>query len=178
MKKYRIEIKWAIIHAVIVLLWTAVERLSGLHDQYLEVQQNIAILLLIPTILVYVLAMLDKRKNVYEGSMSYVQGFLCGLGLTVGILALTPFVQFIASYIISPYYFDNLIAYSVSTGNASQEQAASRFTYPSFVFTNLVFQMITGVVFAAFIALGTKSDKKSDRSLNPKGENKKAAAVS
>lgn len=161
MKQFRIEIKWAIIHAGVMLLWVSAERLTGLHTKHIDLQQNISILILLPVILIYVLANLDKRKQVYGGDMTYVQGFMCGIGLTVCILILTPVVQFISSYLISPHFFENLITYSVDRGIYTRDQAARQFTFTNFVFTNMIFQMITGVVFSAFVPIWTKSSKES-----------------
>lgn len=161
MSQYRIEIKWAIIHAIILLIWVLIEQLSGLRDTNLELQQNISILILVPTIIIYVLTILDKKRHFYKGEMSFVQGFLCGIALTVCIMILTPVVQFISSYLISPHYFENLISFTVKKGEVTREMAEKQFTYGNFLFTNLVFEMITGVVFAAFIPLWTKSAKES-----------------
>lgn len=162
-QQYRIEIKWAIYYSVFLLLWTAIEKISGLHGRYIELQQDLSIFLLIPAIVFYILALVNKKKYFFKGSMPYVQGFFSGIVLTVCIMALAPLVQFISYFIISPHYFSNLIQYSTDKGIYNAAQAARQFNYGNFLFINEVFLMLTGVVFSAFIPLflNTNSGSKS-----------------
>lgn len=161
-QQYKTEIKWAVYYSIFLLLWTTAERIAGLHDHHIALQQNLSILLLIPAVIFYVLQLIDKRKSFFDGNMSYVQGFFSGIIFTVCIMILAPFVQFISYYIISPHYFANLIKYSVSNNLYTKDQAAQQFNYGNFLFINEVFQMITGVVFAAFVALFLKNDSASE----------------
>lgn len=85
--------------------------------------------------------------------MTYVQGFFSGVIFTICIMILTPAVQAISYFIISPHFLANLSDYSVAKGIFSKEQAAQQFNYGNFLFINEVFQMLSGVVFAAFIPL-------------------------
>ena len=71
MKTYRIEIKWALISAAMFLAWMIMEKLAGLHDKHLEQQPVVTTLILIPSIIIYVLALLDKKKSYYSGRMTY-----------------------------------------------------------------------------------------------------------
>jgi hypothetical protein len=48
--------------------------------------------------------------------MTYLQGIVCGLILSVIIAILSPGVQWIISYVISPEYFPNVIKRSVEIG--------------------------------------------------------------
>lgn len=159
MSQYRFEIKWSVIYAVVVMLWFLGERIAGLHGRYISRQGDIALLLFFPIILIYFLANIDKKRNFYNGEMTYLQGFLSGLRLTIGILILTPVIQLISSYVISPGFFNTMIDYSVATGSLTPKQAAWQFSYGNFVFTNLLAEIITGVPIAAFVPIWTKSAK-------------------
>lgn len=159
MPQYRIEIKWSVIYAVAVMLWFLGERIAGLHGRYISRQEDIALFLFLPVIIIYFLANIDKRRNFYKGEMTYLQGFLSGLRLTVCILILTPLTQFISSYVISPGFFSNMIEYSVSTGSLTPKQADWQFSYGNFLFTNILSEIITGVPIAAFVPIWTKSAK-------------------
>src|SRR5687768_2460073 len=99
MKKYKIEIKWAFIFAGMFLLWMLMEKLAGLHDKHLDKQQFVTMLILIPSIFIYLLTVLDKKRNFFGGSITYKQGLISGLALTVFIVALSPINQLITSYI-------------------------------------------------------------------------------
>lgn len=152
-KDYRVEIKWAIYYSIFLLIWFVIEKIFGLHDERIALQQNVSFFILIPTVAFYVLEMVNKRKQFYSGRMTYFQGFITGIIYTVCIMILTPLVQFICYFIISPGYFKNLVDYSLSTGVYNNVQAAQQFTLGNFLFINEVFIMLTGVVFAAFIPL-------------------------
>lgn len=119
----------------------------------------------------YVLQLINKNRHFYKGSMTYVQGFFSGVIFTLCIMLLTPLVQFISYFIISPDYFSNLTNYSIAKGIFTKEQATQQFNYGNFLFINEVFLMLTGVVFAAFVPLYFKIDK---RNIN---ETQKKAAI-
>lgn len=160
MKKYKIEIRWAFIHAIVFLLWMVMEKLAGLHDTHLDKQQFVTTLVLIPSIIIYVLAMQDKKKNYYSGSMTYKQSFICGLMLTLFVILLSPVNQLITSYIITPDYFANVIEHTVKSGMFTREQAEARFNNKSYIMTGIVGGLVMGVIFSAIISIFTKSKRK------------------
>lgn len=93
MKKYRIEIKWALLFSVMGLAWMLLEKVSGLHDRYLDYQLYLTNIFAIPAIWLFVLAFKDKKNNFYNGRMSYLQGVKTGLIMTVLIAMLSPLTQ-------------------------------------------------------------------------------------
>lgn len=160
MKKYKIEIKWALIFAVMFLLWMVLEKLTGLHDKHLEKQRFVTMLILIPSIIVYTLAILDKKKNFYAGNMTYKKSFLSGLILTFFVVILSPINQLITSYLITPDYFANVIEHTVKSGMFTQEQAEAQFNIKSYIITSIVGGLVTGLIFSAIISIFTKSKNK------------------
>ena len=159
-KKYRIEIKWAFIFMAVLLGWMVLERLAGLHDKHIVMQQYITWGFLIPAIWVYVLTLKDKKKNFYNGQMTYSQGFMAGLIMTVVVTIFSPLNQWIVSYIITPHYFDNVIAYSVEHGyNASLEEAQAFFNYKNYAIQSTIWALVMGVVFSLIIAAFVRSKK-------------------
>lgn len=160
MKKYSIEIKWAFIFAAMYLLWMTMEKLAGLHDKYLEQQQFVTMLILIPAVIIYVLAIKDKKKNYYAGNITYKQSFMSGFILTVFVVLLSPINQLITSYIITPDYFANVIGHTVKSGMFTQEQAEAQFNIKSYIITSIVGGLVTGVIFSAVISIFTRSKNK------------------
>ena len=157
MNKFKIEIKWAIIFIVMMLLWMVLERLTGLHDVHIDKHPIYTNFVAILAILVYVLALLDKRKNFYNGVMSYKQGFMAGLIITLIVTAFSPLTQYITSTIISPEYFTNVINYSVNEGLMSQTEAEAYFNLKSYLMQVIIFTPIMGIVTTAIVAIFTKS---------------------
>lgn len=157
MKTRKTEIKWALIFAAMYLLWMTMEKLAGLHDKYLEQQQMVSMLVLIPSIIIYVLALLDKKKNYYAGQMTYKQSFISGLMLTLFIVILSPVNQLITSYLITPDYFSNVIEHTVKSGMFTREQAEQQFNVGNYIVTSAVGGLITGLIFSAVISIFTRS---------------------
>lgn len=160
MKKYKTEIKWAFIFSAMVLLWMVAEKLSGLHDKYIDRQQFVTTLVLIPAIIIYVLAIKDKKRSYYAGSMTYWQSFVSGLILTLLVVLLSPLNQLITSYIISPGYFNNAIEHTVKSGMFTREQAEAQFNTRNYIITSIVGGLVTGIAFSAVISIFTKSASK------------------
>lgn len=157
MKKVAIENKWAFIFMGIFLLWMLLERVTGLHSTHLDMQQYLTMLYVIPAIWIYVLALKDKRKNYYGGLMTYKQGFTTGIIISVIVAAFSPVTQWIVSYVISPEYFSNVIAYSVETGyHQTLAEAEAQFNYGTYAVQSTIWALVMGVVTSAVVALFTR----------------------
>lgn len=160
MKSIKIEIKWAVIFSIMGLLWMVLEKVSGLHGKYIDHHLYLTNLFAIPAIIVMVMALKDKKKNFYNGQMSYKQGLISGIILSVFIAALSPLTQWITSYVITPEYFPNVIKRSVEVGYyATIEEAEAYFNYPNYAKQSAIGALIMGVVTVAIamIFIRTKS---------------------
>ncbi|WP_163515562.1 DUF4199 domain-containing protein [Gelidibacter japonicus] len=162
MKTRTIEIKWAIIFSVVGLLWMLMEKLTGLHSTHIDKHMYLTNLFAIPAIIMMVLALKDKKRNFYKGQMSYKQGFVSGLIISVFIALLSPLTQWITSTIITPEYFPNVIAYSVETGyHKSVAEAEAYFNLKNYIIQSSISALIMGIITTAVIMvfLQTKSKK-------------------
>ncbi|REG85398.1 DUF4199 domain-containing protein [Algoriphagus antarcticus] len=157
MKNIKIEIKWALIFVVMMLAWMILEKSLGWHDEKISDHATMTNLVAIPSIAIYVFALLDKRKNFYHGVMSYYQGFMSGLIITLIVAILSPLSQYITSVLISPEYFTNVINYAVSTGEMTQENAESYFNLQSYMIMSAAGALIMGVITSAIVAILVKS---------------------
>ncbi len=81
------------------------ERLTGLHSNHIDKHAIFTNFIAIPAIAIYVFALLDKRKNFYQGTMTYKQGFVTGFFITLIVTVFSIATQYITSTIISPDYF-------------------------------------------------------------------------
>ncbi len=156
MKKFAIEIKWGLIFVVITLLWMYLEKSLGWHDELIHKHAVYTNFFAILAIALYVIALLDKRKNFYQGKMSWLQGFLCGVGITVVVVILSPLSQYITHAIITPDYFPNVIEYSVEQEKMTLEQAQKYFSVQSYIVQSVIGSTAMGTVTSAIIALIVK----------------------
>jgi hypothetical protein len=150
MKDIRIEIKWAILFSIMGLVWMLLEKLSGLHSTYIDYHIYLTNLFAIPAIWVMVLALKDKKKSSYNGQMSYGQGILSGLILSVFIACISPLTQWITTYIITPEYFPNVIKRSVELGYyKTTEEAQANFNYANYAQQGAIAAFVMGLVTTA-----------------------------
>ena len=75
MKKYKIEIKWAIIFVIASLLWMVLENALGWHDELIQKHPLYTLLFAVVAIAIYVFALIDKKKNFYNGKMNWTDGY-------------------------------------------------------------------------------------------------------
>lgn len=156
MKKFGIEIKWGVLFIIITLLWMFGEKVAGLHDENIEKHYIVTNFFALIAIAVYVIALLDKRKNYFEGKMNWLQGFISGLIVTLVVAILTPLSQYITNAIISPGYFQNMIEYSIETGKLTREAAEANFNMKSYIIQSSIFAPVVGIITSAIVALFVK----------------------
>ena len=156
MKKYSIEIKWGIIFTIASLLWMYLEKLTGLHGEHIDQHPIYTNFFSIVAITIYVLALIDKRKNALGGTMNWSQGFMTGFLITIVVTILSPVVQLISHNVISPEYFSNVIAYAVESGEQTQEQAEEYFNLNNYILMSTIFAFIIGIITSAIVAIFTR----------------------
>lgn len=162
MKSIKIEIKWAILFTLMSLAWMLLEKLTGLHGKNIDYHLYLTNLFAIPAIWFMVLALKDKKKNYYSGNISYKQGLISGIILSVFIALLSPLSQWITSYVITPEYFPNVIERSVELGHyKTAEEAAAYFNFENYAKTSTIFAFVFGVATTAIAMLfiRTKPEK-------------------
>ncbi|GAB3966647.1 hypothetical protein GCM10028806_07420 [Spirosoma terrae] len=162
---YTIEGKWAILLSLMSLLWVALEKLAGLHGEYIDYHLYLTNLFAIPAIWVMVLALKDKKKNVFGGQMSYRQGLISGIILSVLISLMSPLTQWITSNLITPDYFPNVIKRSVELGYyKTTAEAAANFNYKNYAVQGAIGALIMGILTTAIAMFFVRT--KSGRSVN------------
>lgn len=133
------------------------EKSLGWQDALLEKHATYTLFYAPIAIAIYVFALLDKKRNFYQGRMNYLQGFISGLIITLVVVILTPLSQYISHEYISPEYFPNIIKLSVESGQMTQEEAEGHFTLMSYIHQSLIFAAFMGVITSAVVAIFTRS---------------------
>jgi len=159
MKNRTIEIKWGVIFILVSLAWMVMERALGWHDENIADHATYTNLFAIVAITIYVFALRDKKNNFYQGKMTYKQGFISGVILTLVVTIVTPLSQYITSTIITPNYFTNMINYSVETQGFTQEEAEEYFNLQNYIIQSTIFALIVGIITSAVVAIFIKSKK-------------------
>ena len=160
MKNRKIEIKWAVIFSIMGLLWMVLEKLCGLHSTYIDYHLYLTNLFAIPAIIVMVMALKDKKKSFYGGQMTYKQGLISGIILSILIALISPLTQWITSYVITPEYFPNVIKRSVEIGYyKTTEEAQANFNYKNYAIQGAIGALIMEIVTTAIAMIFIRTKK-------------------
>lgn len=159
MKKYAHEIRWGIYFILMQLIWLGGEKQFGLHNEHISEHAKYSMFVLFPSIAIYVFALLEKRKQL-GGSMTYMQGLVSGILVSIVVMILTPFSVWASNTIISPDYFENVINYTVSQNIKTREQAEAYFNMNNYIFESTMFAPMAGLVTSALVAVFVKRNPK------------------
>ena len=143
MKNIKIEIKWALIF------------------EKIEDHPFFTNFVAIPSIAIYIFALLDKKQNFYYGLMSYKQGFISGLIISVIVAILSPLSQYITTEFITPDYFSNEINYAVEQGEMTRDEAEGYFNLKSYILQSVIGALVMGLLTSAIVAIFVKSKSQS-----------------
>lgn len=162
MKKFSIEIKWGIMFSLIAMVWMIGEKSFGLHDAHISKQLLYTNLFGLVVIVIYSLALLDKKKNFYHGQMDFKQGFISGALLSLVIAILSPLTQYIIYTYITPQYFSNMIVYFTEHKFKTREQAEALFSINSYILQGFSGTLCLEVITGALVAFAVQTKKNTN----------------
>lgn len=152
MEKFAVEIKWGIIFIISGLCWVWLEKLFGLHDVYVAQHPLYTNLFGIIAVTLFVFALLEKRRNFFDGTMTWKEGFTSGIIMTIVITILSPLSQWITYEFISPEFFNNIKEHTYQTTPMSREEAENYFSLRSYIIQATFGALTMGVVTSAIVA--------------------------
>ena len=147
MKKFNIEIRWAVIFAGMTLLWAIGGKIIGFDNAKIKYSFVFNTLILVPGFVIFLLEAFAKRKS-QNGIITYKQALFSGFTLSVFIMCLGIFTTIITTKIISPDYFSNAIAFYTDNRSMTGEQAVQQFNLQAFIIQGIFGAIITGVLFS------------------------------
>lgn len=153
MKHIKIEFKWAIIFTIAMLLWMLFEKTLGWHDEKIADHYWLTLLFFPIGIFMTVLVMREKRRRMYSGKLTWMQGFLTGLKMSVFVALLSPLAQYITHNYITPEYFNNVIDYSVTNDLMTMKKANEVFNFNSYMLQSFFGALIGGIITSAIVAI-------------------------
>jgi hypothetical protein len=158
MNKFKIEFKWAIYYTFLGIMWFQLEKYLGYHDKNIAKYTLFTNFIYILIFIIYVLYLVDKQKNFFHGVMSWQQGFLSGVILSIFAMILTPFAVYFSLKYVNPDFFINMINFSVSKG-MKLENAQAMFGTTAYMMLATFSTISFGIIFAALAALLVKTKK-------------------
>jgi hypothetical protein len=161
MKNFSIEIKWGLRFTFLLLAWTIGEKAIGLHDEHLDNYWIISNLFVFPAVLFFFLAINEKKKYVFNNSMTWTQGFVSGMVLSFIIALFNPFVQYVIYKSVTPDFFNNIIAYKVKNHYMKLEDAKEYFNLKTYMFDTTFGALSKGFVTGALVSLILRNKKQS-----------------
>ena len=153
MKKIQIELKWAIIFTIFTLVWWLLEKTLGWHDEKIANHFWLTLLFFPFVILMYVLAIREKRRRHYDKRITWKQAFLSGLLLSVFAAALSPIAQYITHNYITPEFFVNVKESSITHNMMSIESANHFFSLTGYMYRSVISYIVGGSIISALVAL-------------------------
>ena len=152
MKKFAIEIKWAIISIIIFLAWMTLEKELGFHSEKIKWQPLFNLLYIFPTFFLYFLAIREKKKKYYNNNINWKQGLISAIVISFIIVLFSPITQFITHEFISPDFLENTINQIVLSKKLTLEEAKEYTTLTSSIWKNISDGLSFGVVIGAIVA--------------------------
>lgn len=150
MKKVMTEVKWAFIYIAMTFAWALIGKILGFHGRSVESNVYFNSLIIIPSVVIYILALKEKKRVYYKNSMGFKQGFLSGLILTLLITILGP-LTLVFTNIISPDFFYNLNNYVVMHNIMSEAEAKHEYNLIAFIIQGLIAAPAFGILYTLII---------------------------
>ena len=136
-----------------MLAWMLFEKTLGWHDEKIADHYWLTLLFMPFAILMYVLVMREKRRRHYDKKMTWLQGFLTGVKMTVFVTLLSPLAQYITHNYITPEYFNNVIEYSVTNDVMTRTKANDYFNINNYIWQSAIGALGMGLVTSAIVAI-------------------------
>lgn len=152
MKKLYIELKWSVIFTIALLCWLLLEKTLGWHGEPIANRWWLTLLFAPFGILIYLLALREKRRRVFHNKMTWMQGFVSGVILSVFIALISPLAQFISENYITPEYFNTVIEYSVTNELLTRTKANDLLHINNYIWQSAFGAFGLGVIASALVA--------------------------
>lgn len=152
MKKYAVEIKWAVVFSVVTLAWVFLEKSVGLHGPHIAKQPLYTYLFAPVAIAIYALAIREKKFKTFSGILTWRQGLVSGIYLSAFIAILNPLVQYLSFVVISPEFLPNMIRYVTDKNLMTPAQAQLMYSLNTLYLQGAFGALSMGIVTAAAVS--------------------------
>jgi len=154
----RIELRYAVLTSLLVLLWLITEFEIGLQDKYVSVHPYISLLAYLIPVVTYRMALREKIEEKY-GKLSFKQAFISGLLMTVFCSILAVPIQLGFHKLVNPDFFETMIMYSTEHSHYSLEQAAHYFNLQNYIIESVIGTFFVGAIISLILAFRMRTVK-------------------
>lgn len=161
----KIEIRYAVLMSLLMLLWLSLEFMVGLQDTYIQYHPYVTMFALIIPIVCSRLVLLDKLEQL-NGKIDFKQGLKTGIMVAIFAALLSIPVQLAFHFLINPDFFDDMRAYSINRAMVlgmdvakAKADAIAYFNLLSYLLQSFFGTLIFGSIIAAVMAWRMRTDK-------------------
>lgn len=162
MKKFQIEIKYAVVYSLAQIIWAAGEKAVGLHDRHIDQQLMYTNLFGMIGLAIYYIAVREKKLKYFGGKMIWAQGFVSGVFLATFSAVLSPAYIVVIYKAVSPQYFENMIRYVKTHDLPAKNNAELFFSLKSYMLQSSLAGISFGILAAAIVAFILKTKTRHD----------------
>jgi uncharacterized protein YqgC (DUF456 family) len=150
------EIKYAILFVFLSFIWNCIEYFTGLQNKYINIHPYfVTTFFILMTSVIYFLATREK-KRARGGRITFMQGLITGMTLTLFILILNPAALYLFSEFINPNFYNSFIRHDVLTGKYSVSEANDYYNLPNFIKVGTLYRFIMGMFATVIISFFMK----------------------
>jgi hypothetical protein len=157
MKQFSVEFRWAFTFLLAQTLWIMFEKTLGFHGDKIQYQPLFSMLFNFILIAIYVLAIRDKKKKIYNNQMTWQEGFVSGLMLTLIIALFTTMTEYTKHNVISPYLLEDMKDLILAENRMTVEDANNYFSFSKTLSNTIFFTISIGVLITSIVAWIMKS---------------------
>lgn len=144
-RKFNIELKFGGVIGLLTILWLLGEYSTGLHHKYHDLFLLITnFVFIIPIVGIY-LGISSKRKNYYDQQLTFGQGVLTGIIISIIYALIAGIGQYLYHTVINPAHFDLMIEKSREHG-VSAEEAAQYFNTNNYTMNVVISYFAVGLL--------------------------------
>lgn len=153
MRNFSIEFKWASLATLAALVWMFIVKSLGFHElEKIRYEVGLQLVFNLGLVIFYWLGIRQKKKDFYNGVISWQRAFLSGLIICIMITFFFPLIQYITFNQVTPNFMEILQEAMVTQTKMSLEDAQNYATFDIFLRNGVTNNLSFGVVIIAIIS--------------------------
>lgn len=174
MRNFSIEFKWASLATLAALVWMFIVKSLGFHElEKIRYEVGLQLLFNLGLVVFYWLGIRQKKKEFYNGVISWQRAFLSGLIICIMITFFFPLIQYITFNQVTPNFMNILQEAMVTQTKMSLEDAQNYATFDIFLRNGITNNLSFGVVIVAIISYFIQTKNMAVPVVNTKPQDKK-----